>query len=138
MKAFSISCLLLVGLAAFAFAEPSASPKSDSGSASSSAAAANEMNGTLVELVHGQSVVINTGTQNQRFKLSAQAHYFNPKGKQIEERKLKKDRKVRVHYMKQGDDMIADRVSLVREGGKKKGKQPKKSSASQKSPSPEQ
>lgn len=126
MKTFSFFIFVAFALAPAAFAEPSASPKAaGQHRAASSPASANEANGTLVELVHGQSVVINTGKENERFKLSAQAQYFNPKGKQLNERKLKKDRKVRVHFTKQGEDKVVDRVSLVREGGKKKGKRAK-------------
>jgi hypothetical protein len=48
--------------------------------------------------------------------------YLNPKGKQITERKMKKDRRVKVHYAKEGNDMVVDKVQIVREGGKKKAK----------------
>lgn len=131
MKAFSIVTSLVLALSAVALAQqPSASPKAHQSTAKSSSSA-NEATGTLVEFVAGQSVVINTGTENQHFKLSGQAQYFNPKGKQIEERKLKKDRKVRVHFTKQGDDNVVDRISLVRDGGHKKAKQSKKSKSSQ-------
>ena len=130
MKTFSIFCSLTVALAAFTLAETSPTPKSARNTAASSATPANEVSGTLVEFVAGKSVVINTGTQNERFKLSAQAQYFNPKGKQVPERKLKKDRTVRVHFSKQGDEKVADRITITRGGGggHKKGK-PKQSSS---------
>jgi hypothetical protein len=133
MKTFTIFCLSTFALIGLSFAQPTASPKAShtAGAKTTSTNGANEATGSVVELVPGQSLVLNTGTQNQHFKLAAQAQYFNPKGKQIQERKVKKDRKVRVHYAKQGDDMVVDRITLVREGGRKKGKPQAKKSASQ-------
>jgi hypothetical protein len=124
MKTFSIFCSFVFAIVTISFAEPSASPSPKSGhaKAATSSSGANEATGSIVEFVPGQTLVLNTGTQNQHFKISGQAQYLNPKGKQIQERKLKKDRKVRVHYAKQGEDMVVDRVTLVREGGHKKGK----------------
>ena len=133
MKTFSIFCLITAAAVSVCVAQPSPPAKSPHTNAATTTTsnAANEVSGSLVELVPGQSLVINTGTQNQHFKLGPQVQYFNPRGKQIKERKLKKDRKVRVHYTKQGNDMVVDRVTLVREGTGKKGKQQKKQSPAQ-------
>lgn len=133
MKTFSIFCAAILGLVTLSFAQNSSPAKSAHANTATSPNGANELTGSIVEFVPGQSLVINTGTQNQRFKLSAQAQYFNPRGKQVPERKLKKDRNVRVHYAKQGDDMVADRITIVRGAVQKKGngkgkdKQPKSS-----------
>ena len=116
MKTLTIFFSLSLAFGALALAEPSPSPKASHTPASTNSP--NEMNGAVVEFVPGQNLVLNTGTQNQHFKLNGQVQYFNPKGKAIAERKLKKDRKVRVHYAKQGDDMVVDRVTIVREGHK--------------------
>jgi len=41
--------------------------------------------------------------------------YVNADGKVIEPSKIRKDSKVRVHYLKQGDNMVVDKVILTPE-----------------------
>jgi hypothetical protein len=96
---------------------PSATPSATAkASATISNADANESTGTIVEFIQGQSLVLNTGgSEPSRFKLAKNVTYSNPRGKTVGPGKLKKDRRVRVHYAKQGNDMVVDQVTLVRE-----------------------
>lgn len=98
-----------------ASAAPSAAAKVNP-PATSASANANESTGTIVEFVQGQSLVLNTGgSEPSHFKLAKNVSYANPRGKTVGPGKLKKDRRVRVHYSKQGNDMVVDQVTLVRE-----------------------
>jgi len=75
-----------------------------------------ESTGTITEFTPGAAIVLNTGTgEPVRYKLGSNVTYINGKGKEIKADRIRKDRKVRVHYVKQGNDMVVDKVSIVRE-----------------------
>ena len=40
---------------------------------------------------------------------------MNANGKVINASKIRKDRKVRVHYVKEGNDMLVDKVTVVKD-----------------------
>ena len=83
-------------------------------------ASGNETTGTIVEFTPGGNIVLNTGgAEPARFKLGKNVTYTNPRGKAIGPNKMKKDRKVRVHYSKQGADMVVDQVTIVRDKPRK-------------------
>jgi len=50
-----------------------------------------------------------------RYTFSKAVEYANADGKVIEPSKIRKDSKVRVHYLKQGDNMVVDKVILTPE-----------------------
>ncbi len=116
---------------AVSFAQsPSASPAPTKATTSKQTATtntalnANEVVGTIVEFVPGADIVLNTGaSEPMRFKLGKGVRYLNPKGKEVNERKMKKDRKVRVHYAKEGNDMVVDKIQIERDGKKKKARE---------------
>jgi hypothetical protein len=129
MKTFLSFCFATVTMLAIGFAQtPSTSPaptKSTTTKTHASAAplGANEAVGTIVEFVPGGDIVLNTGAaEPARFKMGKGVRYLNPKGKEVNERKMKKDRRVRVHYAKEGNDLVVDKIQIEREGGKKKAK----------------
>ena len=75
-----------------------------------------ESTGTITEFTPGLSIVLNTGTgEPVRYKLGKSVTFVNAKGKVINDSKMKKDRKVRVHYVKEGNDMVVDKVAIVRD-----------------------
>src|SRR4051795_10606856 len=75
-----------------------------------------ESTGTITEFTPGAAIVLNSGTgEPVRYKLGSSVTYINGKGKEIKADRIRKDRKVRVHYVKQGNDMVVDKVSIVRE-----------------------
>jgi hypothetical protein len=72
--------------------------------------------GKITEYSPGATIVLNTGTgEPVHYKMGKTVTYINAKGKVIDASKLKKDRKVRVHYVKEGNDMVVDKVTVVRD-----------------------
>jgi hypothetical protein len=75
-----------------------------------------ESTGTITEFTPGAGIVLNSGTgEPVHYKLGSSVTYINGKGKEIKADRIRKDRKVRVHYVKQGNDMVVDKVTIVRE-----------------------
>ena len=72
--------------------------------------------GTISEFTPGSTLVLSSGTgEPVHYKLSKTVTYINGKGKEIKADRIRKDRKVRVHYIKEGDDMVVDKVTIVRD-----------------------
>ena len=67
--------------------------------------------GTVTEFSPGASIVLSTGTgEPVHYKFSKTVTYVTADGKVIEASKIRKSSKVRVHYIKDGDDMVVDKV----------------------------
>jgi len=72
--------------------------------------------GTITEFTAGSTIVLNAGTgEPVHYKLGKSVTYINARGKVINAERLRKDRKVRVHYVKEGNDMVVDKVTVVRD-----------------------
>ena len=72
--------------------------------------------GTVTEFTPGDSLTLKTeATEPMHYTFSKTVEYVNAHGKVIEASKIKKDSKVRVHFVKQGDDMVVDKVILTPE-----------------------
>jgi hypothetical protein len=70
-----------------------------------------ESSGTVTEYSPGSSIVLSTGTgEPTHYRFSKSVTYVTPEGKVIEASKVRKNSKVRVHYMKEGGDMVVDKV----------------------------
>lgn len=70
-----------------------------------------EASGTITEFSPGSSIVLNTGSgEPMHYRFSKSVTYVTPSGKVIEASKVKKNSKVRVHYIKEGSDMLVDKV----------------------------
>ena len=73
-----------------------------------------ESYGTVTEFSPGASLTLSTGSgEPVRYKFSKSVTYVTPEGKVIEASKIKKNSKVRVHYIKEGNDMIVDKVIVT-------------------------
>jgi hypothetical protein len=73
-----------------------------------------ESAGTITEYSPGSSIVLNTGSgEPVHYKFSKSVTYVTPDGKVIESSKVRKDSKVRVHYVKEGSDMLVDKVIVT-------------------------
>ena len=73
-----------------------------------------ETTGTITEFTPGASIVLSTGTAEPvHYKFSKTVTYVTPSGEVIEAAKVKKNSRVRVHYIKQGNDMVVDRVVVL-------------------------
>jgi len=72
--------------------------------------------GTISEFTPGSTLVLSAGTgEPVHYKLAKNVTYINAKGKEIKAERIRKDRKVRVHYTKEGNDMVVDKVTIVRD-----------------------
>jgi len=70
--------------------------------------------GTVTEFTPGSSIVLSTGTgEPVHYRFSKTVTYVTPEGKVIEASKVRKNAKVRVHYMKEGSDMVVDKVIVT-------------------------
>src|SRR4051812_21936571 len=70
-----------------------------------------ESSGTVTDFSPGSSIVLSTGTgEPTHYRFSKSVTYVTPEGKVIEASKVRKNSKVRVHYIKEGGDMVVDKV----------------------------
>jgi hypothetical protein len=70
-----------------------------------------ERTGTVTEFTPGRVLFLKTeAAQPVQYKFGKNVTYVTSDGRVIEASKIRKDSKVRVHYIKQGDDMLVDRV----------------------------
>jgi hypothetical protein len=70
-----------------------------------------ESNGVVTEFTPGQHLFLKTeAAQPVQYKFGKTVTYVTTDGKVIEASKVRKDSKVRVHYVREGDDMLVDKV----------------------------
>jgi hypothetical protein len=75
-----------------------------------------ESTGTVTEFTPGHALVLKTeADQPVRYKFGKTVTYVTSDGKVIEASQIRKDSKVRVHYLKEGDDMVVDKVIVTRD-----------------------
>ena len=71
--------------------------------------------GTVTEFVPGTSVILKTEAATPvTYKFSKTVTYVDESGKVLEPTLVRKDAKVRVHYVKQGEDTMVDRVIVLK------------------------
>ena len=74
-----------------------------------------ESTGTVTEFTPGHALVLKTeAAQPMRYKFGKTVRYVTSDGQVIEASQIRKDSKVRVHYIKDGDDMVVDKVIVTR------------------------
>ena len=70
-----------------------------------------ESNGVVTEFTPGHHLFLKTeAAQPVQYKFGKTVTYTTTDGKVIEASRIRKDSKVRVHYVKDGDDMLVDKV----------------------------
>ena len=75
-----------------------------------------ESTGTVTDFTPGQMMVLRTeAAEPMRYKFGKTVTYVTSDGRVIEASKIRKDSKVRVHYIKQGDDMLVDKVIVTQD-----------------------
>jgi hypothetical protein len=75
-----------------------------------------ESTGTVTEFTPGHALLLKTeADQPVRYKFGKTVTYVTSDGKVIEASQIRKDSKVRVHYLKEGDDMVVDKVIVTRD-----------------------
>jgi hypothetical protein len=75
-----------------------------------------ESTGTVTDFTPGQMMVLKTeAAEPMRYKFGKTVTYVTSDGRVIEASKIRKDSKVRVRYIKQGDDMLVDKVIVTQD-----------------------
>ena len=107
-------------LVAVAYGQPSSTATTtttgtaDTQAAKTTTTSTTEAVGTVTEFSPGASLVLSTGTGAPvTYRFSKSVTYVTPDGKVIEASKIKKNSKVRVHYVKEGSDMLVDKVIVT-------------------------
>jgi hypothetical protein len=104
-------------LVAVAYGQTSSTTTTTTGTADTTAATTTtttESTGTVTEFSPGASLVLSTGSgEPVHYRFSKSVTYVTPDGKVIEASKVRKNSKVRVHYVKEGGDMLVDKVIVT-------------------------
>jgi hypothetical protein len=76
-----------------------------------------ESTGVVTEFTPGHALFLRTEATAHpvQYKFGKTVTYVTSDGKVIEASKIRKDSKVRVHYLKQGDDMLVDKVIVTQD-----------------------
>jgi hypothetical protein len=73
-----------------------------------------ETTGTVTEFTPGRHLFLKTEAEQPiRYKFGKTVTYVTSDGKVIEASTIRKDSKVRVHYIKDGDNMLVDKVIVM-------------------------
>ena len=103
----------LMGLVAYGQTSSTTTATGTSG-ATETTTTTTESTGTVTDFTPGQMMVLRTEAgEPMRYKFSKTVTYMTPDGRVIEASKIRKDSKVRVHYIKQGNDMLVDKVVVT-------------------------
>lgn len=116
-----ISCALLLG-ASLAHAQGSGTSTStttsttNSDGSSTTQTTTTESTGVITEYTPGASIVLRTeAAEPVHYRFNKTVTYVTPDGKVIEASKVRKDAHVRVHYIKEGNDMLVDKVIVMQD-----------------------
>ena len=105
---------VLMGSAAYAQTSSSTTVSTGTNGATETTTTTTESTGTVTEFTPGHFLFLKTeAAQPVRYKFDKTVTYVTADGKVIEASKVTKDSKVRVHYVKQGDDMLVDKVIVT-------------------------
>jgi len=84
------------------------------GAGSETSTTRTETYGTVTDFSPGASLVLSTGSgEPVQYRFSKTVTYVTPDGKVIDASRIKKNSKVRVHYIKEGNDMLVDKVIVT-------------------------
>jgi hypothetical protein len=106
----------LMGLVAYGQTSTSSTTvKTGTNGATETTTTTTESTGTVTEFTPGQALILKTeAAEPVHYKFGKTVTYVTSDGKVIEASKIRKDSKVRVHYIKDGDDMVVDKVIVTR------------------------
>ena len=103
----------LMGLVAYGQTSSTTTATGTSG-ATETTTTTTESTGTVTDFTPGQMMVLRTEAgEPMRYKFGKTVTYVTADGRVIDASKIRKDSKVRVHYIKQGDDMVVDKVIVT-------------------------
>ena len=106
---------LIVAVCLATFSVSATAQTSGAGTGGSPAVAASEeATGTITEYTADSALVLNTGSgEPVHYKFAKKVTYVDADGKEIEAPGLRKNIRVRVHYLRAGGDLIVDKVTLL-------------------------
>ena len=107
----------LMGLVAYGqTSSPSTTVATGSTGTTETTTTTTESFGTVTDFTPGQTIVLKTEAgEPAHYKFSKTVTYQTADGRVIEASKIKKDSKVRVHYVKDGDDLLVDKVIVTKD-----------------------
>src|SRR6201982_1505540 len=109
------SAIALMGLVAYGQTSSTSTTVAGANGTTQTTTTTTESTGTVTEYTPGQIMVLKTeATEPVRYKFSKQVTYVTSDGRVIQPSKIRKDSKVQVHYVKDGDDMLVDKVIVTK------------------------
>src|ERR1700745_1560174 len=109
------SAIALMGLVAYGQTSSTSTTVAGANGTTQTTTTTTESTGTVTEYTPGQIMVLKTeATEPVRYKFSKQVTYVTSDGRVIQPSKIRKDSKVQVHYVKDGDDMLIDKVIVTK------------------------
>jgi hypothetical protein len=117
IKSFIIAAFATALLGSVAFAQTSSTSTTVStapAGTTETTTTTTESTGTVTEFTPGQALMLKTeATEPVHYKFGKTVTYVTSAGKVIEPSKIRKDSKVHVHYVKDGDNMLVDKVIVT-------------------------
>jgi hypothetical protein len=103
----------LMGTVAFAQTSSSSTTVATQPNGATETNASTESFGTVTEFTPGDSMTLKTEAATPvHYKFGKTVEYVNGHGKVVEASKIRKDSKVHVHFVRQGNDMLVDKITL--------------------------
>ena len=108
------SAIALMGLVAYG--QTSSSSTTMATGANGTTQTTTTSTGTVTEFAPGETMVLKTeAAEPVHYRFSKQVTYVTADGRVIDASKIRKDSKVQVHYVKDGDDMLIDKVIVTKD-----------------------
>lgn len=105
---------VLIGSVAYGQTSSSSTTVATGANGTTETTTTTETVGTVTDFTPGQAVVLKTeAAEPVRYKFSNTVTYVTADGGVIDPSQVRKDSKVRVHYVKSGDDMLVDKVIVT-------------------------
>ena len=106
----------LMGLVAYGQTSSSSTTVATGTNGTTETTTTTESTGMVTEFTPGQMMVLKTeAAEPMRYKFGKRVTYVTSDGRVIEASKIRKDSKVHVHYIKDGDDMLVDKVIVTKD-----------------------
>lgn len=110
----AITALIAIACLALVTADLAAQTTSAGTGGSPAAAASEEASGTITEYTADSALVLNTGSADPvHYKFAKKVTYVDRDGKELQAPGLRKNLRVRVHYLRDGGDLIVDKITLL-------------------------
>ena len=109
------SAIALMGVAAYGQTSSTSTTVAGANGTTETTTTTTESTGTVTDFTPGQMMVLKTeAVEPVRYKFNKQVTYVTSDGRVIQPSTIRKDSKVHVHYVKDGDDMLVDKVIVTK------------------------